>query len=155
MFVDAAAGDFTVKPESPVLKTGFKNFDMTFGVTLPKLRKIARTPDIPEILIAGHSGNKSMVFWHKAKIKDVETLGEQSATGLKDRCGVLVVSVPEKSELYTSGLRTNDVILEVEGHKVCNVKELLKVEADSKRGDGCTFKVWRNQEFHTLNVRFF
>ncbi len=45
MFVDAAAGDFRVKADSPALKTGFKNFSMDeFGVQSPELRRLARQP---------------------------------------------------------------------------------------------------------------
>jgi hypothetical protein len=48
MFVDAAAGDFRVKPDSPALKIGFKNFAMDdFGVQSPELRTLARQPQMP------------------------------------------------------------------------------------------------------------
>ncbi|HEY3854264.1 MAG TPA: right-handed parallel beta-helix repeat-containing protein [Verrucomicrobiae bacterium] len=47
MFVDPSTGDYRVKDESPALKLGFKNFPMDqFGVVSPKLRAIARTPDL-------------------------------------------------------------------------------------------------------------
>ena len=154
LFVDAASGNYQVSSESPALKIGFQNFDMQhFGVTLPRLRKIARTPEIPEIMMGGEEEASSMSLWHKVKIKNVETLGEQSATGLKDRCGVLVVSVPETSELGQSGLRANDVILSLYGKKVCNVKELLCTEANQE-GE-FVLKVWRNQAEQTVKARFF
>ena len=97
--------------------------------------------------------SSSMSLWHNVKIKNVETLGEQSATGLKDRCGVLVVSVPENSELGQSGLHANDVILALHGKKVCNVKELLRIEAD--QAEDLVLKVWRNQTEQTVRTRFF
>jgi len=41
MFVDADNGDYRVKPESPALKLGFKNFSMDeFGVRKPEFKKI-------------------------------------------------------------------------------------------------------------------
>jgi hypothetical protein len=47
-FVDPARGDFRVNGGSPALKLGFKNFPMDqFGVTSPKLRAEARTPQFP------------------------------------------------------------------------------------------------------------
>ncbi|RMD78237.1 MAG: right-handed parallel beta-helix repeat-containing protein, partial [Lentisphaerae bacterium] len=47
MFVDPQHGDFRVKPNSPALKVGFKNFPMDqFGVKKASLRAIARTPTI-------------------------------------------------------------------------------------------------------------
>ena len=48
LFVDPANGDFRVKDGSPALELGFKNFPMDqFGVVSPRLRAIARTPEIP------------------------------------------------------------------------------------------------------------
>jgi len=41
MFVDPANGDYRVKPESPALKLGFKNFPMDqFGVQKPEFIKM-------------------------------------------------------------------------------------------------------------------
>ena len=52
LFVNPGQGDFRVRPESPAFKIGFRNFDMTdFGVKSEKLKKLARTPDIPEIVL--------------------------------------------------------------------------------------------------------
>ena len=48
MFVDPSKGDFRVKDGSPALTVGFKNFPMDrFGVQAPRLRALARTPEIP------------------------------------------------------------------------------------------------------------
>ena len=39
LFVNAAEGDYRVRPESPALKLGFKNFPMdNFGVLKPQFR---------------------------------------------------------------------------------------------------------------------
>jgi len=47
-FVNAAAGDFRVKETSPALKLGFVNFPTDqFGVQSPRLKALARTPEIP------------------------------------------------------------------------------------------------------------
>ncbi len=153
-FVDAASGNYEVEAGSPALQVGFQNFPMKqFGVTLPRLRKIAKTPEIPEILMEEDEAKGSMIVWHTAKVKDVETLGEQSATGLKNREGVLVVAVPEVSELGQAGLRANDVILSAYGKEVRNVRELLRVEAENE--SSLVMKVWRNQAEKTIEVRFF
>ena len=49
MFVDAANGDFRVSENSPALKLGFVNFPMDqFGVQMPALKALARTPQMPE-----------------------------------------------------------------------------------------------------------
>ena len=50
-FLDSQNGQFTVRAESPAIKLGFRNFPMHgYGVTSPRLRALARTPDIPRLL---------------------------------------------------------------------------------------------------------
>ena len=156
LFVDAQHGDYTVKAESKALEVGFKNFDMKqFGVTLPHLRKLARTPELPEILVSNDSSKGSATLWHKVRIKNVETLGEQSATGLKDMNGVLVLRVDKASELGQSGLLANDVILAIDGKEVKDVAELLEAERNAKNCNGFKLDLWRNQTSKSINVRFY
>jgi hypothetical protein len=50
-FLNPQNGHFTVRADSPAIKLGFKNFPMhEYGVTSPRLRALARTPDIPRLL---------------------------------------------------------------------------------------------------------
>lgn len=156
LFTNAQHGDYTVKSESKALKIGFRNFDLhQFGVTLPRLRKIARTPELPEILIGSGADKGSATLWHKARIKNVETLGEQSATGLKDMNGVLVLSVDKVSELGQSGLLTNDVILAIDDQKIKNTDELIKAERNTKNCNGFKLSIWRNQASEIVEVKFY
>jgi hypothetical protein len=50
-FLDSEHGQFTVRADSPAIKLGFRNFPMQqYGVRSPKLRAIARAPDISRLL---------------------------------------------------------------------------------------------------------
>jgi hypothetical protein len=88
LFVDPAAGDFRVRPQSPALTAGFENFRMDqFGVQEPWLRALARTPVIPVVLIhpdtspADPAATRSRIQWYDAEVRDIE--GEEfSAYGV-------------------------------------------------------------------------
>jgi hypothetical protein len=50
-FLDWEHGNFTLGAKSPAIELGFRNFPMLeYGVRSPKLRALARTPDIPRLL---------------------------------------------------------------------------------------------------------
>jgi hypothetical protein len=50
-FLDSEHGHFTVHTDSPAIKLGFRNFPMhEYGVLSPRLRALARTPDIFRLL---------------------------------------------------------------------------------------------------------
>jgi len=50
-FIDVSHGDYNVRPDSPAFQLGFSNLDIReFGVQCPKLRAIARTPELPALL---------------------------------------------------------------------------------------------------------
>ena len=156
LFVDAAHGDYRVSPQSGAITAGFENFDMNeFGVTLPYLRQLAKTPLIPETLTGNQGENEGMALWHGAKVKNIETLGEQSATGLKDRKGVLVTGVAPLSQLAHSGLQTNDVILAIDGVGTDHIDQLTEVESKARNCNRLTLTVWRNQQAVSLKVKFY
>ena len=52
-------------------------------------------------------------------------LGEQSASGLPDKEGVLIVKVNPGSLAERSGLEAGDVIRKINGKTVANVAEML------------------------------
>jgi hypothetical protein len=50
-FLDLEHGNFTMHADSPAIKLGFKNIPVSeYGVRSPRLRALARTPDIPRLL---------------------------------------------------------------------------------------------------------
>lgn len=149
-FYDAASGDFRIREGALLSASGFRNFRMDeFGVTDPDLKRIAKTPEIPQLAVSAGQTAAELVQWNGAAVKNVETLGEMSAAGLGDACGVLVVSVTDNTPLAYCGLKAGDVILEICGREVCSVKDLGTPGADSIPDD-FTVTVWRNQSEVTL-----
>ncbi len=125
-FVNDAAGNFNVKPTSKAITIGFKNFPMDqFGVVSPALKQKALKPKITGVrtLEAGKKG--ASTEWLGAIIKNVETLGEQSASGLPDKDGVLIVKVNQGSLAERSRLEAGDVIRKISGKTVANTAEML------------------------------
>jgi hypothetical protein len=125
-FVNDAAGDYTVKPGSKAFTIGFKNFPMNnFGVVSASLKSKALKPPVQGIRTLAPEKKGAATNWLGAMIKNVETLGEQSASGLPDKNGVLILKVTEGSLADKSGLVEGDVIRQVDGKPVANVAEML------------------------------
>jgi hypothetical protein len=145
LFVDPAAGDYRVREGSPALKLGFMNFAMDqFGVQAPRLRAIARTPQLPgsgsaqaATLQSGRDGRTAT--WRGATVRNVVGLGEVSAAGLPGEAGVVVLSVAPQSEAATLGLRQGDVILNLAGTDTPALDDLLRISGGNR------VTVFRNQ----------
>ncbi len=147
-FVDPVYADFRVQGNSPALKLGFRNFSMQqFGVQKPSLKKIAKTPDIPPLMMYAmdFSGNKS-IKWLGADIKDIETMGERSAAGLSDVSGVLVLKVSDGSLAKKGGLQAGDVIIQSAGSVVKNVADLMIAYQGNNWKGKLNIRVVRNQK---------
>jgi hypothetical protein len=152
-FVDPAKGDYRVRDTSPALKLGFENFPMDqFGVTSPRLKKIARTPELPAPGAQERQGAKRetrVISWMGAKVRKVVGMGDVSAAGLASESGVVVVEVPEDSPAARVGLRAGDVVIKVDGKPVSTVGDLPTAERQSLQ---MRLEIWRNQRNATLNV---
>lgn len=160
-FRDARAGDFRVAEGSPAMKAGFKNFPMDqFGVTSPRLRRLAKTAPIPELLSPASFAPDEVRDFLGAKVKSVTTLGEQSAAGLADLKGVLVLSVAAGSLAQQSGLRANDVILEAAANEyiptevIESLGTLMTLYAAQRWLGQREFRVMRNQQPVQLTLKF-
>ena len=113
MFVDPAKGDYQVKEGSPALKLGFKNFPMDqFGVTSPRLKGMARTPDFPKIerLQPASAAPAKHQEWRGAKIRDLEEMEFSALQIPAGERGVVVEECPAGSIAYGMGLRSGDFI---------------------------------------------
>jgi len=78
------------------------------------------------------------------EIADVEKLGEPR--------GALVASVAENSPSAKAGIKAGDIILEFNGVKINQMKELPAIVAKTKVGTNVKVKVWRNKKELTKNV---
>jgi hypothetical protein len=125
-FIDARLGNYNVKPRSQALTIGFKNFTVNdFGVVSPELKKQAEAPVVADIKIISNNKQGAKTDWLGATIKNIETLGEQSAAGIPDKAGVLVLKVTTGSLAEKSGLKQGDVIRKIDTKTISNVGEML------------------------------
>jgi hypothetical protein len=153
MFVNAAAGDYRVSDNSPVLQVGFTNFPMDqFGVMKPSLKAIAKTPVVPAVSLnieePDNTISKPAVFWMGIALK--EPVGnELSAFGVSfEAGGVALGVVSENSKAAQLGFRTGDLIQQVNESRIRTIQN-LKVYIDESIGrkeQKHVFRVIRNQQ---------
>ena len=72
------------------------------------------------------------------EIADIEKLDEPR--------GALVASVAEKSPSDKAGIKAGDIILEFNGTKIKEMKELPKIVAQTKVGKTVDVKIWRDKK---------
>jgi serine protease Do len=79
------------------------------------------------------------------EIADIEKLDEPR--------GALVASVAEKSPSAKAGIKAGDIILEFNGTKINEMKELPKIVAQTEVGKTVDVKVWRNKKVITKKIK--
>jgi S1-C subfamily serine protease len=92
-----------------------------------------------------------VIDWLGAKIKDVESDGEVSATGLARAHGVLLISVPPDSQAAKAGLRNDDVILKVNSKPVA-ASDLPAAWLAAANMGRVKLTLWRDQRESELEV---
>ena len=156
LFVNPAVGDYRVREGSPALQLGFQNFPMDqFGVEWPKLKRIARTPELPRLdaaqpatLQSGRDPRPSA--WLGASVKNIVGMGEVSAWGLPGEAGILVLDVPQASRAAAAGLRMGDVVLRLDGKPADTLRNLERLSAESPAFGTVNVTIWRGQREITL-----
>lgn len=152
-FVNQSAGDFRVKSTSKAIRIGFQNFPMNqFGVVSTALKQKVSTPKITPVRTLQAEKKGETTQWIGAVIKNIETLGEQSASGLPDKNGVLIVSVSPNSLAAKSGLSAGDAIYSINGKQIANVSDMLTtLQAVMWQGQAYA-GIWHNQQKKSLVV---
>jgi hypothetical protein len=157
MFVDPANGDYRVRDGSPALQLGFENFPMDqFGVQRPELKKIARTPVLPDPTSRSDPstdapGKSVAQVWQGARVKNLE--GEAySAFGVsKEMGGVHLDAVPADSAAQRDGFTTDDVIQSINGQPVRELADLFRLR-DAAGGKPLKVGIVREQRSQTLQI---
>ena len=148
LFVDPANGDYRVKDGSPALKLGFKNFPMDqFGVQRPRLKKIARTPDLPAAaIVTGQAPATAAHYWQGARVKELE--GEEfSAFGVSKESGGVQIF-----EGTVGGIKTGDLIQAVNDQPVKTLADLLRLQ-DAADGQPLRIGIVRGQRPQTVRLK--
>ena len=154
LFLDMKNGDYRVSDDSPALLLGFVNFPMDeFGVVSEKLKKIAKKPEIPQTLKIGNSTTGKVYKWMGADVKNVETLGEQSANGLSSMSGVMLLKVPNGSELAKQGFRTGDVIVEGNGTPIKTFEQLKNMKESHPADKPLVLGIMRDQQKEQIRFK--
>jgi serine protease Do len=75
------------------------------------------------------------------------------AEKLNEPRGALVASVADNSPSDKAGIKAGDIILEFNGTKIKEMKELPKIVAQTEVGKIVTVKVWRNKKEIKKNIK--
>lgn len=159
MFKDPANGDFTVSVDSKAQKIGFTNFDMfSFGVFSPRLKAIAKTPEMPEVNIHPDTSyvepiTKDAPLWNGARIHEPKG-DELSAYGVKfGTKGVALVYVPTYTDAWKLGFRTGDFVIRINEIKIIDYSKFLKTVNKFAGDENVIFSITRNQVEKKLTVK--
>jgi membrane-associated protease RseP (regulator of RpoE activity) len=153
MFIDPAKGDFRVREDSPALKLGFKNFPMDrFGVKKTSLKAIARTPEIPPMQAETKKRPPATGEWLGARLQELGS-GGFSAYGIaEDAGGVAIIEVPKGSAADRAGLKSGDLLLQINDQRVEKVGQIRRL-AEQFDTQPLTLKVVRDQTPRTLTLQ--
>ncbi|GHT39662.1 peptide-binding protein [Bacteroidia bacterium] len=153
-FVNPAAGDFRISDKSThVFRMGFQNFDMDkFGVQSERLKVLADKPQMSLPVFHSVISSADILTWDGVQIKNLETLGERSVTGMDSERGVYVVAVAAYDSHLRNYLKSNDVILGFAGKPVNSLDDLYKAIAGTDLKKPQQMIIFRNQIENTVNV---
>ncbi|MGX5820742.1 right-handed parallel beta-helix repeat-containing protein [Chitinophaga lutea] len=153
LFIDYQHGDYGLQKGSKAFDIKFSEFRTdNFGTRIPGLKKLAAPCPLPQTIKISTAPLTAAEQWGEATLKNIETLGERSATGLPDNNGAYFAQVPRPSRAYNAGFRSGDVALRLDGKPVKNTRDFLTLIRQLK-GKEVKVTVFRNQAETEWNFR--
>ena len=146
-FVNPSEGNYTLSDDSEaILKGSFQNFDMDhFGVVSAHLKAIARTPRMSVPVSLMENKESRQINWLGLSIKNLETLGERSATGMDAERGVYVVTADANGQLRDF-IQANDVILQINEHPIADLETMAAALKEVQREQNIKLMIFRGQK---------
>ena len=141
MFVDPSKLDYTVKPGSPALKLGFKNFPMDqFG------KPGAPQPKPIEFVQSRARGEESQTRpLMGAQIGSIDNMSIQSVLGAPAQKGIYFESIPADSDAAKQGFKKHDAILAVNGTAITTLRSFQEIYLTIETGQEVSITLLRNQ----------
>jgi len=124
----------------------------SFGVVSPRLKALAKKPLLPAVIALDKIDDNPVIDFMGAKVKNLTTQGERSATGMNDTTGVLVVEVTPGSSA-AKFLQANDVIILFNNKQVNKLRDLLEARM-SVIGSNTEVVIFRNQKEIKMHIEF-
>lgn len=151
-FRNAPQGDYSIADINRLTALcGFKNFDMDrFGVVSPRLKELAQRPLMPHPNMMSAEEKRSMIQWNGLSLKNLETLGERSATGMDEERGVYVVETSVMGNHLRDFVRANDVILNFDGQDTDDLDHLKAAVEKADLGKAIKLTIFREQRRQTV-----
>ena len=160
LFIAPESGNYQVSEESLALTVGFKNFPMDqFGVKSEHLKRKAEKPEFPNLYLNNNDeANSNEMALFGATFKSVTTLGEQSALGIPEIAGALIIDIVPDGKAVLGGLKKGDVILRVidsefgGADKIIAISDLLTSYRSRKWRGHLEVVIMRNQQEQHLEI---
>ncbi|MFZ1290487.1 MAG: right-handed parallel beta-helix repeat-containing protein [Melioribacteraceae bacterium] len=142
-----------VRDATAIFRQGFHNFDINhFGVVSSKLKLLAETPRMSLPLIIKKNSNYDINTWNNFSVKNMETLGELSATGMGSIRGVYIVTILKFDSSLRDFLQANDVILKLDEIEIFDIADLKKATKQINLEKPIVMVVFRDQRENVIVI---
>ena len=111
-----------------------------------------KTPKFSFPVINKEVVETDIVLWQGLRIKNLQTLGERSATGMDSERGVYVISVVDHYTPLNDFLQANDVILKFADIDVDNVNDFLELLKQADLKNTQRMVIFRNQSEKAISI---